>query len=117
MEIQELATIAGAVGTSVVCAIRYAAKQIEVYKAQAHEERVADREERINRDNKLLNQLDVMNKTNQALLSTNKELAEGQRVLLNEHSVKINNIENTVIAMSEKLTNSIEMSRGGRNGN
>ena len=117
MELQELLTFVGTVGTSVFGAIKYATSKLEIYREQSRLEREADRAERMARDERMLSQLDEMNKTNQSLLATNKELAEGQRVLINEHSVKINNIENTVIVMAEKLDNRLNLKKGEQHGN
>ena len=117
MELQELLTFAGTVLASVVGAVKYAGNKLEIYREQSRLEREADRAERMARDERMLHQLDEMNKTNQSLLATNKELAEGQRVLINEHSVKINNIENTVIVMSEKLDNRLNLKKGEHHGN
>lgn len=41
--------------------------------------------------------------TNESLLNTNKELAEANRMMLNEFSSKINNIENSVIEIKHKI--------------
>ena len=43
--------------------------------------------------------------TNEALLETNKELAEANRVMLNEFGSKINNIENNIIEIKHKISN------------
>ena len=43
--------------------------------------------------------------TNEALLQTNKELAESNRLILNEFGGKINNIENSVIEIKHKIWN------------
>lgn len=40
---------------------------------------------------------------NEKLLQTNKELAEGNRLLINEFSGKINNIENNIIEIKHKI--------------
>ena len=40
---------------------------------------------------------------NEKLLQTNKELAEGNRLLINEFSIKINNIENNVAEIKNKI--------------
>lgn len=41
--------------------------------------------------------------TNESLLNTNKELAEANRLMINEFSNKINNIENSVIEIKHEL--------------
>lgn len=117
MDIQELLALIGTVGTSIFGAVKYATNKLEIYREQGRVEREADRAERMARDERMMHQLDEMSKTNQVLVATNKELAEGQRVLLNEHSVKINNIENTVIVMSEKLDNRLNLKKGEHHGN
>ena len=43
--------------------------------------------------------------TNEALLQTNKELAEANRLMLNEFGSKINNIENNIIEIKHKISN------------
>ena len=43
--------------------------------------------------------------TNEALLETNKELSESNRLMLNEFGNKINNIENSVIEIKHKISN------------
>ena len=40
---------------------------------------------------------------NEKLLEANKELAESNRLLINEFSTKINNIENNVVEIKEKI--------------
>ena len=40
---------------------------------------------------------------NENLLQTNKELAESNRLLINEFSIKINNIENNVAEIKNKI--------------
>ena len=40
---------------------------------------------------------------NEKLLQTNKELAESNRLLINEFSIKINNIENNVAEIKSKI--------------
>ena len=117
MELQELLTFAGTVLASVIGAVKYAGNKLEIYREQGRLEREADRAERMARDERMMHQLDEMSKTNQVLVATNKELTEGQRVLLNDHSVKINNIENTVIVMAEKLDNRLNLKKGDQNGN
>ena len=41
--------------------------------------------------------------TNETLLNTNKELAEANRLMINEFSAKINNIENSVIEIKHEM--------------
>ena len=41
--------------------------------------------------------------TNENLLNTNKELAEANRLMLNEFSTKINNIENSVLEIKHEM--------------
>ncbi len=41
--------------------------------------------------------------TNESLLNTNKELAESNRIMLNEFSSKINNIENSIIEIKHEI--------------
>lgn len=41
--------------------------------------------------------------TNENLLNTNKELAEANRLMLNEFSAKINNIENSVLEIKHEM--------------
>ena len=43
--------------------------------------------------------------TNEALLQTNKELAEANRLMVNEFGSKINNIENNIIEIKHKISN------------
>ena len=43
--------------------------------------------------------------TNEALLQTNKELSESNRLMLNEFGNKINNIENSVVKFENKISN------------
>ena len=43
--------------------------------------------------------------SNEAILETNKELAEANRLMLNEFSNKINNIENNIIEIKHKISN------------
>ena len=43
--------------------------------------------------------------TNEALLETNKELAEANRLILNDFGNKINNIENNIIEIKHKMSN------------
>ena len=107
-EFNDVITLAGSIGVSALGAIKFAATKLEIYRKEAKEERELERQERMVRDEKILTQLHEMTKTNQILLETNRELAESQRKLIDEHSVKINNIENTVIVMSEKLSNKLE---------
>nr|WP_302703264.1 hypothetical protein [uncultured Clostridium sp.] len=40
---------------------------------------------------------------NEKLLEANKELAESNRLLINEFSTKINNIENNVVEIKEQI--------------
>lgn len=42
--------------------------------------------------------------TNEALLQTNKELAEANRLMLNEFGNRINNIENSVLEIKHKIS-------------
>lgn len=43
--------------------------------------------------------------TNEALLQTNKELSEANRLMINEFGSKINNIENNIIEIKHKMSN------------
>ena len=43
--------------------------------------------------------------TNEALLQTNKELAEANRLMLSEFGSKIKNIENNIIEIKHKMSN------------
>lgn len=43
--------------------------------------------------------------TNEALLETNKELSESNRLILNEFGSKINSIENNIIEIKHKISN------------
>ncbi len=117
MELQELLTFAGTALASVIGAVKYAGNKLEIYREQGRLEREADRAERMARDERMMRQMDELSKTNHVLVATNQELVEGQRVLLNEHSVKINNIENTVIVMAEKLDNRLNLKKGEQHGN
>ncbi len=112
MEVFEIivTTLGGgtAILASVKGAIKYATTRMEIYKEQARQEREEDRKERAEHNERLLAQIDKRDETNQTLLKTNMELAEGYRILANEHSVKINRVENTVLVMDEKLNTLLE---------
>ena len=53
----------------------------------------------------LVNTIEKYHATNEALLQTNKELAEANRLMLNEFGSKINNIENNIIEIKHKMGN------------
>lgn len=60
--------------------------------------------ERSNRERDLLIESIEKNRlVNEKLLQTNKELAESNRLLINEFSSKINNIENNIIEIKHKI--------------
>lgn len=41
--------------------------------------------------------------SNEALLQTNKEMSESNRLMVNEFTIKMNNIEHTVVEIKNKL--------------
>lgn len=63
------------------------------------------RERQLAERDMLITTIEKYRLTNEALLETNKELAEANRVMLNEFGSKINNIENNIIEIKHKISN------------
>ena len=63
------------------------------------------RERHIAERDMLIQSLEKNRVVNETLLNTNKELSEAARIMLNEFSNKINNIENSVIEIKNKISN------------
>ena len=63
------------------------------------------RERQLSERDMLIGTIEKYRITNEALLQTNKELAEANRVMLNEFGSKINNIENNIIEIKHKISN------------
>ena len=63
------------------------------------------RERQLTERDMLIATIEKYRLTNEALLETNKELAEANRVMLNEFGSKINNIENNIIEIKHKISN------------
>lgn len=63
------------------------------------------RERQLSERDMLIQTIEKYRLTNEALLETNKELAEANRVMLNEFGSKINNIENNIIEIKHKISN------------
>ena len=51
----------------------------------------------------LIDSIEKNRLVNEKLLEANKELAESNRLLINEFSTKINNIENNVVEIKEQI--------------
>ena len=64
------------------------------------------RERQLSERNMLIQTIEKYRVTNEALLQTNKELAEANRLMINEFGSKINNIENNIIEIKHKMSNS-----------
>lgn len=62
------------------------------------------RERQIAERDMLIQTIEKYRVTNEALLETNKELSESNRLILNEFGGKINNIENSVIEIKHKVS-------------
>ena len=52
---------------------------------------------------KLVETIEMYRDTNQELLTTNKEVSETNRLLVNEINHRMNTVENTLIEMNQKL--------------
>ena len=52
---------------------------------------------------KLLEMYEVIRTTNQTILDINKELAETNRQIVNDMAFKLNNVENNIIEIKNKL--------------
>lgn len=63
------------------------------------------RERQLAERDMLITTIEKYRVTNEALLQTNKELAEANRLMLNEFGSKINNIENNIIEIKHKMSN------------
>ena len=63
------------------------------------------RERQLTERDMLIQTIEKYRLTNEALLETNKELAEANRVMLNEFGSKFNNIENNIIEIKHKISN------------
>ena len=63
------------------------------------------RERHLTERDMLIQTIEKYRLTNEALLQTNKELAEANRLMLNEFGSKINNIENNIIEIKHKISN------------
>ena len=63
------------------------------------------RERQLSERDMLIATIEKYRVTNEALLQTNKELAEANRLMLNEFGIKINNIENNIIEIKHKMSN------------
>ena len=63
------------------------------------------RERQLAERDMLITTIEKYRVTNEALLQTNKELAEANRLMLNEFGSKINNIENNIIEIKHKISN------------
>ena len=63
------------------------------------------RERQLSERDMLIQTIEKYRVTNEALLQTNKELAEANRLMLNEFGSKINNIENNIIEIKHKISN------------
>ena len=62
------------------------------------------RERQMTERDMLIQTIEKYRVTNEALLETNKELSESNRLILNEFGCKINNIENSVIEIKHKVS-------------
>ena len=63
------------------------------------------RERQLSERDMLITTIEKYHVTNEALLQTNKELAEANRLMINEFGSKINNIENNIIEIKHKMSN------------
>lgn len=63
------------------------------------------RERQLSERDMLIQTIEKYRVTNEALLQTNKELAEANRLMINEFGSKINNIENNIIEIKHKMSN------------
>ena len=63
------------------------------------------RERQLAERDMLIQTIEKYRVTNEALLETNKELSESNRLMLNEFGSKINNIENNIIEIKHKISN------------
>lgn len=63
------------------------------------------RERQLSERDMLITTIEKYHVTNEALLQTNKELAEANRLMINEFGSKINNIENNIIEIKHKMGN------------
>ena len=61
------------------------------------------RERHMTERDMLIQTIEKYRVTNEALLETNKELSESNRLILNEFGGKINNIENNIIEIKHKI--------------
>lgn len=72
-------------------------KEKAIVDKEIRERQMAERE-------MLIQTIEKYRVTNEALLETNKELSESNRLILNEFGGKINNIENSVIEIKHKVS-------------
>ena len=63
------------------------------------------RERQLSERDMLIQTIEKYKVTNEALLQTNKELSEANRLMINEFGSKINNIENNIIEIKHKISN------------
>lgn len=52
---------------------------------------------------KMIETIELYRVTNQELLTTNKEVSETNRLLVNEISTRMNTVENTLLEINQKL--------------
>ena len=52
---------------------------------------------------KLIDTIEMYRNTNQELLTTNKEVSETNRLLVNEISHRMNTVENTLLEINQKI--------------
>ena len=62
------------------------------------------RERQLSEREMLIQTIEKYRVTNEALLQTNKELSEANRLMINEFGSKINNIENSVLEIKHKIS-------------
>ena len=62
------------------------------------------RERQLTERDLLIQTIEKYRITNEALLQTNKELAEANRLMVNEFGSKINSIENSVLEIKHKIS-------------
>ena len=63
------------------------------------------RERQLTERDMLIQTIEKYRLTNEALLQTNKELAEANRLMISEFGSKINSIENNIIEIKHKISN------------
>lgn len=70
-------------------------QRIEMEKEAKHNE--------IQERKKLIDTIEMYRNTNQELLTTNKEVSETNRLLVNEISHRMNTVENTLLEINQKI--------------